>query len=729
MSDIVKDFINAVKSEKKGTTPYDTPATVTRVDGDTAWVHISGGVDETPVKLTVNANVGDTVQLRVGGGKAWITGNATAPPTDDTRANVAHSVALKAEDTASAAQIEAVRAKAAADEAEAAAEEVHGLAQQAHDDAESAKADAVIAKESAENASEYAARALGNLSTVQNVSETLAWITQHGTMALTTDTELDPTHVYFVLNDPPTGQTEPHGDYRVGDHYYDVVAEPNVADIATYYELSIDESLNNYVNSHLALTNEGLWVLSDVSGWKTLVADDGVYIIDENGDVVTTFGEDITFSSGHSQHIGGENAYITFDSDEGDIVISGTDVTMVSPRAVFLWDPILTAEERISVNDNLGLSESTDSWAYNDLTSAEMTNINDGLDLSEPTSSWDANVELNEYKSLCLKLVIGFQFGESVYVGLDAISLGDNFFVDNNGYLIAKEGKIGGWKILSDGLENGESGEINYINLSASKGIQLGEYFKVTPSGRITAKRGTLAGFDLVGAANGNDYIKSDYKIGGVTWRTWIKSAETTDVGDSWAFSTQVSRDGRNFYGRFAAKSNGEIFATPCDDSGNPTGVDFRVEKDGIYCFTNKTVTGQPNIRQNPSTLYLEYTTWSASSEQIKKKIKNITNKVVRPENLYDVNIVQFQYKDGVIDKDDIRANTDLVGFIIEDLDKKYPIAVDKADENDSKTWSWNSAYIIPPMLKLIQDQKAEIDNIKAELEEIKQAIKESEQR
>ena len=504
--------------------------------------------------------------------------------------------------------------------------------------------------------------------------------------------------------------------------------------------------MNNYVNSHLALTNDGLWVLSDVSGWKTLVADDGVYIIDENGDVVTSFGEDITFSSGHSQHIGGENAYITFDSDEGDIVISGTDVTMVSPRAVFLWNPILTAEERISVNDNLGLSESTDSWAYNDLTSAEMANINNGLDLSEQISSWDANDELNEYKNLCLKLVIGFQFGESVYVGLDAISLGDNFFVDNNGYLIAKEGKIGGWKILSDGLENGEPGERNYINLSASKGIQLGKYFKVTPYGWLTARRGTLAGFDLVGVANGNDYIKSDYKIGNVAWRTWIKSAETTDVGDSWAFSTQSSVNGGPFYGRFAAKSNGEIFSHPCNDSGKDTGVYFDVQNDrisanvdnggmltvdktGVYLFANKTVTGQPNIRQNPSTNYLEYTTWSASSEQIKKKIKKITSKSVNPENLYDVDIVQFQYKDGVIDKDDIRANTDLVGFIIEDLDKKYPIAVDKADENDSKTWSWNSAYIIPPMLKLIQDQKTEIDNIKAELEEIKRALKESEQR
>lgn len=166
MSEIVKDFIKAVKEEKQGTSPYDTPATVTRIDGDTAWVHIAGGVDETPVKLTVNANVGDNVQLRVGGGRAWITGNATAPPTDDTKANVAHGVALKAEDTASAAQIEAVRAKAAADEAEELAEAVHGIAQQAQTDADTAKTNAQTAVTQAQTATAAAQQAQNSLKSV-----------------------------------------------------------------------------------------------------------------------------------------------------------------------------------------------------------------------------------------------------------------------------------------------------------------------------------------------------------------------------------------------------------------------------------------------------------------------------------------------------------------------------------------------------------------------------------
>ena len=82
----LSDLIKAIKESGKKTNSYDTTATVRRIQGNIAWVHIPGGVDETPVKMTVKAKAGDTVQVRVGGGKAWITGNETAPPTDDTTA-------------------------------------------------------------------------------------------------------------------------------------------------------------------------------------------------------------------------------------------------------------------------------------------------------------------------------------------------------------------------------------------------------------------------------------------------------------------------------------------------------------------------------------------------------------------------------------------------------------------------------------------------------------------
>lgn len=316
MKELVKELKDAITTDKS-TKPYDTTAKVVRTEGDTIWVHIDGGVDETPVAKTISAKAGDIVKVRVSGGSAWIQGNESAPPTDDTlaiiareNANAAQVAAHVASDAAKAATEDAGTARTAAAqavedaaEAKTAADTANGLLEDMQDAAEDAGttltgiyADAAEAKETvdeinayadtagktvtqilndgetagtaaqeakaaASNASEYAARALGNLSTVQNVTETLNWITAHGTMALTSDTDLDPTHVYFVQDN--------NGDYTVGGTKYAVVTEPDVADISTYYELSINQSLNNYVGTHLAVTSEGLWLIPEEGATPT----------------------------------------------------------------------------------------------------------------------------------------------------------------------------------------------------------------------------------------------------------------------------------------------------------------------------------------------------------------------------------------------------------------------------------------------------------------------------
>lgn len=87
MNEFVKEIASTMKQSK--TKAYDTVAKVLRVDEKTAYVHIDGGADETPAQMAINCKTGDTVKIRVSGGKAWITGNITAPPTDDSTAEVA----------------------------------------------------------------------------------------------------------------------------------------------------------------------------------------------------------------------------------------------------------------------------------------------------------------------------------------------------------------------------------------------------------------------------------------------------------------------------------------------------------------------------------------------------------------------------------------------------------------------------------------------------------------
>lgn len=95
------DAINTISQSKDRS--CDTPATVLRVEGDTVWVHIDGGADETPVQKTINCEQGETVQVRISNGSAFLVGNASAPPTDDKTANVAHFVAEQADEKATEA--------------------------------------------------------------------------------------------------------------------------------------------------------------------------------------------------------------------------------------------------------------------------------------------------------------------------------------------------------------------------------------------------------------------------------------------------------------------------------------------------------------------------------------------------------------------------------------------------------------------------------------------------
>lgn len=93
MNEFVKEIASTMKQSK--TKAYDTVAKVLRVDEKTAYVHIDGGADETPAQMAINCKAGDSVKIRVSGGRAWLTGNLTSPPTDDTVANKANKTVTK----------------------------------------------------------------------------------------------------------------------------------------------------------------------------------------------------------------------------------------------------------------------------------------------------------------------------------------------------------------------------------------------------------------------------------------------------------------------------------------------------------------------------------------------------------------------------------------------------------------------------------------------------------
>lgn len=101
LDDLAKMMVDIIeKRNSKRPRALDTVGTVSRVDDDYVWVKFAGSEEETPVKETIKAKKGDIVQVRASNGSAWIVGNETSPPSDDTLAQEAYNNSDKASRTA-----------------------------------------------------------------------------------------------------------------------------------------------------------------------------------------------------------------------------------------------------------------------------------------------------------------------------------------------------------------------------------------------------------------------------------------------------------------------------------------------------------------------------------------------------------------------------------------------------------------------------------------------------
>lgn len=138
----------------------------------------------------------------------------------------------------------------------------------------------------------------------------------------------------------------------------------------------------------------------------------------------------------------------------------------------------------------------------------------------------------------------------------------------------------------------------------------------------------------------------------------------------------------------------------------NPSGITSM----GIY---NDTVSYATNMYIGTSGIM--HRTTNTSTRAVKDDIMPVQDEMLNPQRLYDAEVVQFKYKENILPPTDMRYRQNLIGFIVDDLEEVYPIAVDK---EDGVAFQWNEQYLIPAMLKLIQEQKEEIEAIKAQIGE-----------
>ena len=333
----------------------EVSTTVVVKKGDTVQVQMSGA-DGTAKSLMVVGVVagGDRMQDDIDTAYSAAMTAEQAASVAQTAAEAAVSDASTAKTAAQAAQTSATQAIADAAAASTAAGNAQSSANQAISDASAAStaasnaqtaatqaaSDAASAKTSADSALDSANSALTQLSIVEDVAGVLDWIQDHGTYTATTDTTVQNRTVYFIYNST-TQDYEPITNP-------DPTANPQQEG---WFVLDISDSQSDYIMSHLAVTARGLWVLPSGMGsasdaqyapnYKVLLASNGMYVYDGSGNLVSTFGANIEFSSTRPQYIGNNNTYILFDpTNGGSITIGGgSRVTIGSNKTL---DDVLT---------------------------------------------------------------------------------------------------------------------------------------------------------------------------------------------------------------------------------------------------------------------------------------------------------------------------------------------------------------------------------------------------
>ena len=137
-----------------------------------------------------------------------------------------------------------------------------------------------------------AGSAIGQLGEIEKVVQTLSWIREHGEYSLTTDTEVQSGKWYF--------------EYNASSNSYELAnpnPDANPSSLGLYELTSVDESVSNYLSTHLALSSDALWVQMDESAYRLKVSANGIYLCNEIGDYIAQYTTSVILGNQTGAHI------------------------------------------------------------------------------------------------------------------------------------------------------------------------------------------------------------------------------------------------------------------------------------------------------------------------------------------------------------------------------------------------------------------------------------------
>ena len=243
---------------------------------------------------------------------------------------------------------------------------------------------ALSANEAAQSATNFAVYARQQLGVVEDIVGVLDLISKNGQYELSTDREAIPDNRYYIrtgsgttadpyvyklapdqynyfltsdvaIDDDKTYYTRSGAGTEADPYVYTPVELPDVADIGTYYEkespvslgyyelVSIDESIQNYVSSHLVLDSQGLNVMNGKTRLLLSTAD-GLVLFDQGGTKIAQYGSETFIGNGDYKVELTPTAMVFKESNtpvasvsQQELVINNTRVNRSMRMGNFVW--------------------------------------------------------------------------------------------------------------------------------------------------------------------------------------------------------------------------------------------------------------------------------------------------------------------------------------------------------------------------------------------------------
>lgn len=165
------------------------------------------------------------------------------------------------------------------------------------------------------------------------------------------------------------------------------------------------------------------------------------------------------------------------------------------------------------------------------------------------------------------------------------------------------------------------------------------------------------------------------------------------------------------------ANGNGFVIDGGVKIKNSPKSSEFGDESN-FFCIENLgAITDGTHLGVNSQGMVIKVPSSSWRYKSIRTTVKE-----EELEELYRVKVVWAKYKEGYLDKNDSRYDKLMPMFLAEDMERRFPIAVNHLP--DGKPEDWNYRIMIPSMFAMIKFNHEKIKELKCENEKLKSELK-----